>query len=75
MIILAKLCHFLMREYMSPHGAYHTSDGHMAQFPYNKDKQNSWKLIENLRKFVDVYRCINLYMGNFVYRTCMVFDD
>jgi hypothetical protein len=30
----------------------------------NKDEQSRWKLIGNLRKFVDVNRCINFYMGN-----------
>jgi hypothetical protein len=29
---------------------------------YIKDDQSSWKLIEKLRKFVDVYRYINLYV-------------
>jgi hypothetical protein len=32
MTILARLCHFLMHEYISPRGAYHTLDGYMAQF-------------------------------------------
>jgi hypothetical protein len=30
--ILSRLCHFLMREYISPHGVFHIPDGHMAQF-------------------------------------------
>jgi hypothetical protein len=29
---------------------------------YNKDEQNRQKLIGDLRKFVDVTRCINLYI-------------
>jgi hypothetical protein len=33
MTIPARLCHFLMLEYISPPSAYHTPDGHMAQFP------------------------------------------
>jgi hypothetical protein len=32
MIIPARICHFLMHKYISPRGAYHTPDGHMAQF-------------------------------------------
>jgi hypothetical protein len=31
--IRTRICHFLMREYKSPHGTYHIPDGHMAQFP------------------------------------------
>jgi hypothetical protein len=30
---------------------------------YIKDEHSRWKLIRNLRKFVDVIRCINLYIG------------
>jgi hypothetical protein len=33
MTILGRLCHALMPEYIPPRGAYHTPDGHMAQFP------------------------------------------
>jgi hypothetical protein len=31
--ILSRICHFLMRDYISPHGVFHTPDGHMAKFP------------------------------------------
>jgi hypothetical protein len=31
MTVPAKICYFLMREYISLHGAYHTPDGHMIQ--------------------------------------------
>jgi hypothetical protein len=31
--IPSNLCHFLMCEYISPHGVYHITDGHIAQFP------------------------------------------
>jgi hypothetical protein len=31
---------------------------------YNKDEQSRWKLIVNLGDFVDVNRCINLYIRN-----------
>jgi hypothetical protein len=30
---------------------------------YNKDEQSVWKLMGNLGKFVDINRCINLYIG------------
>jgi hypothetical protein len=26
----SRLCHFLMREYISPRGRFHIADGHMA---------------------------------------------
>jgi hypothetical protein len=66
MKIPASLCHFLMSEYISPRGVYHTPDGHMAQFPalYDYIEQERAKQLETHRKFVDVYRCINLYIGN-----------
>jgi hypothetical protein len=66
MIIPARLCHFLMCEYISPRGAYHVFDGHMAQFPALCDYiEQGWaKQLETQRKFVDLYRCINLYIGN-----------
>jgi hypothetical protein len=31
--IPARLCHFLMSEYISPRVVYHTPNGHMTQFP------------------------------------------
>jgi hypothetical protein len=31
--IPSKICHFLMRDYISPRAMYHTPDGHMAKFP------------------------------------------
>jgi hypothetical protein len=33
MTIPARLCHFLMCEYILPRGVYHIRNGHMAQFP------------------------------------------
>jgi hypothetical protein len=33
MLVLSRLCHFLMREYISPKGMFDIPDGHMAQFP------------------------------------------
>jgi hypothetical protein len=32
LIISSRLCHFLMREYISPHTVFHIPDGHMDQF-------------------------------------------
>jgi hypothetical protein len=32
LIILSKLCHFIMHEYISPHGRFHIPNGHMTQF-------------------------------------------
>jgi hypothetical protein len=32
MTIPSRICHFLMREYISPRGVFHTPDGQMAQF-------------------------------------------
>jgi hypothetical protein len=32
-IITSRICHFLMRDYISPCGVFHTPDGHMAKFP------------------------------------------
>jgi hypothetical protein len=31
--ISSRLCHFLMREYISLHGRFYIPDGHMARFP------------------------------------------
>jgi hypothetical protein len=33
MTIILRICHFLLHEYISPCGAYHTLDGHIAYFP------------------------------------------
>jgi hypothetical protein len=66
MIIPPRLCHFLMCEYILHRGAYHTPNGHIAQFPalFDYIQQGQAKQIETHRKFVHVYRCINLYIGN-----------
>jgi hypothetical protein len=58
MTIPVRLCHFLIHEYISPHDVYHTPDGHMTQFPVLCDYIEQR---ESHRKFMDVYRCINLY--------------
>jgi hypothetical protein len=54
-----------MCEYISPRDAYHTPDGHIA-LPALCDyiEQGSAKKLETHRKFVDFYRCINMYIGN-----------
>jgi hypothetical protein len=57
-----------MHEYVSLRGLYHISDGHMVSFlryvnTYSKDEHNRRKHIRNLRKIVNVHRCINLYIG------------
>jgi hypothetical protein len=64
--IPARLCHFLMSEYISPRVVYHTPNGHMTQFPMLCDylEQGRAKQLETHRKYVDVYRCINMYIGN-----------
>jgi hypothetical protein len=56
MKILARLCRFLMHEYISPHGVYHTPDGHMAQFPTLCDyiEQRLVKQLETHRKFKEI---------------------
>jgi hypothetical protein len=51
---------------------YHIPDDYMAQFSMLCDyiqqgRAQHVKLIENLGKFVDVNRCINLYIGNLYY--------
>jgi hypothetical protein len=42
---------------------------------YRKGDHNRRKRIRNLRKFVDVIRCINLYIVKLYYVIYMVFDD
>jgi hypothetical protein len=57
--IPSSLCHFLMREYISPHGLYHISDGHMAQFPtlYDYILQGQAQQAETYKKFKQNYGC------------------
>jgi hypothetical protein len=60
MTILLRICHFLVRTIL----LMATSPSFMCYvMTYNKDEQNIWKLIGNLGKFVDINRCINLYIG------------
>jgi hypothetical protein len=47
----------MMREYISPHGAYHVPDGQMAQFPALCDyiEQGQSKQLETHIKFKEIY--------------------
>jgi hypothetical protein len=53
-----------MREYISPRGRFHIPNGHMAQFLALCDyiQQGRATQAETHKKFVDVIRCINLYI-------------
>jgi hypothetical protein len=56
MTISTRLYHFLMREYISHHSAYHTPDGRMVQFPALCDyiKQGRVDQLETHRKFKEI---------------------
>jgi hypothetical protein len=58
--IPARHCHFLMCEFISPHGAYHVPDGHIAQFPALCDyiEQRLEKQLETHRKFKEICECL-----------------
>jgi hypothetical protein len=60
MTILARLCHFLIHEYILLRGVYHTPDGHMAQFPALCDyiKQGRANKLKTHRKFKEIYECL-----------------
>jgi hypothetical protein len=60
--IPSKLCHFLMREYISLHGVLHILDGHMAQFLVLCDYilQGSQQ-VETHMKFKQICRCPYMY--------------
>jgi hypothetical protein len=59
MTILSSLCHFMMREYISPHGVFHTPDGHMAQFHALRDyiHQGQAKQANTHGKFREICGC------------------
>jgi hypothetical protein len=59
LIIPSRLCHFLMCEYISPHGVFHIPDGHMAQFPALCDYilQGRAQQVETHKKFKQIYGC------------------
>jgi hypothetical protein len=58
--ILARLCHLMMHEYVSPRGAYHVHDGHMAQFSMLCDyiEQGRSKQLQTHRKFKKLCGCL-----------------
>jgi hypothetical protein len=49
-----------MREYISPRGAYHVPDSHMAQFPMLCDyiEQGRAEQLETHRKFKEICGCL-----------------
>jgi hypothetical protein len=57
--ISSRLCHFLMREYISPRERFHIPDGHMAQFPALCDymEQGQAKQEETHKKFKKICGC------------------
>jgi hypothetical protein len=57
--ILSRLCHFLMREYISPHGRFHIPDGHMTQFLALCDyiEQGQAQQVETHKKFKKLCGC------------------
>jgi hypothetical protein len=60
LVVPARLCHFMMREYISPHGVYHVPDGHMTHFPalcYYIEQGRS-KQLENHRKIKEICGCL-----------------
>jgi hypothetical protein len=50
--ISSRLCHFLMRKYISPRGRFYNPDAHMTQFPVLCDyiKQGQAKQAETHKK-------------------------
>jgi hypothetical protein len=53
------LCHFLMREYISPRGRLYIPDAHMTQFPTLCDYilQGWAQQVETNKKFKKIYEC------------------
>jgi hypothetical protein len=60
MTIPARLCHFLIREYISSCSVYHTLDGHMAQFSMLCDyiQQGRVKQLKTHKKFKKICGCL-----------------
>jgi hypothetical protein len=54
--ISSMIYHFIMREYISPRGGYHTPDGHMAQFLELCDyiKQGRAQQMKTHKKFREI---------------------
>jgi hypothetical protein len=48
-----------MRDYISPHGVFHTPDGHMAKFPviYDYIKQGWSQQVDTQKKFKAICGC------------------
>jgi hypothetical protein len=59
MLVLSRLCHFLIHEYISPRGRFHIPNGHMAQFPALCDYilQQRAQQAETNKKFKKIYGC------------------
>jgi hypothetical protein len=59
MSVSLRLCHFLMREYISPCGRFHISDEHMTQFPVLCDYIQPGRATqaETYKKFKKIYVC------------------
>jgi hypothetical protein len=59
MTIPSMICHFLMREYISSRGVFHTPDGHMAKFPalYVYIHQGRAKQANTHMKFTEICGC------------------
>jgi hypothetical protein len=57
--ISSRLCHFLMREYISPHSVYHIPNGHMTQFPavYDYILHGRAQQVETHKKFKQICGC------------------
>jgi hypothetical protein len=57
--ISSRLCHFLIREYISPRGRFHIPNGHMTQFLALCDyiEQGRAKQVETHKKFKKIFGC------------------
>jgi hypothetical protein len=57
--IPSRLFHFLMREYISPHGVFHIPDGHMTQFLvlYDYILQGRAQQVKTNKKFKQIFGC------------------
>jgi hypothetical protein len=66
--IASRICHFLMRHYISTRGWFHIPDGHMTQFPTLCDyiDQGRAHQAETNKKFKQICGCE--YMCQLVYR-------
>jgi hypothetical protein len=55
----SRICHFLMRHYISPRGQFHIPDGHMTLFPTLCDyiDQGRAQHVETNMKFKQICGC------------------